>query len=227
MPTFTLNTTFTQADLTRFLSSGSNVVLAKPNGGGAPNVAWIVYRPLIANRITWEEKYGIYASNSDVVNGAVLAQMSASEFPARDGKLYTLNSAGFFGPPSSGGTNGSFSAVNAYNNLPKGYLTFGLFQDASVNGQIATGNAVSAAPVIYNSTAVITSFTTIYLWIQSQVKSNTVVTNVTSPMTEVRFGGPITEVSLAYDAATGTFISAQAAELTEGVTLTEILPSLS
>ncbi|HET9627680.1 MAG TPA: hypothetical protein VFP84_40260 [Kofleriaceae bacterium] len=208
MPTFTLKTDFTQDDLTRFLASGSNVVVAKPNAGGFPNVAWVVYRPLISNTMTWDDKYGIYASNSDIINGAQLTQMSQTEFPAVDGKNYVLNSAGFFGGPSSGGEPGSYSAVNQYNNLPKGYLTFGLFQNARINGQEVSGNAVSAAPVIYQSTAVMTPFTTVYLWIQSQVKSNTVVTNVTSPMTEVVFGGSVTTMSLEYDSTSGKFLTA-------------------
>lgn len=226
MPTYTLNTMFTQEDLERFLASGSNVVVAKPNASGVPNVAWIVYRPLLANTMTWEEQYGIYASNADIVNGATLTQMSKSSFPAVEDMIYPLTPAGFFGPPTSGGDPNSFSAQNGYNNLPKGYLTMGLFQDANVNGSLVSGNAVSAAPVIYNSTATMTPYTTIYLWIQSQVLSNTVVTTVTSPMTQVTFGGTVTEVSLTYDANSGTFIEAGAAALGEGVVLDHIVPAV-
>lgn len=226
MTTFRLSTAFTNDDLTRLHASGSNVIVAKPNAGGIPNVAWIVFRPLIGNTMTWEEKYGIYASNSDIINGAQLTQMSKTEYPAADGKSYALTAAGFFGPPTTGGTPASYTAVNEYNNLPKGYLTFGLFQDAQVNGATATGNAVSAAPVIYNSTAVMTPFTTVYLWIQSQVKSNTVVTNVTSPMTEVIFGGTITDVSLAYDASSGKFVTAGRMSLADGLQLRHYVPAL-
>ncbi len=38
------------------------------------------------------------------------------------------------------------------------------------------------------------------------VKSNTVVTVVTSPMTKATFGGKVNQISLKYDAETGTFI---------------------
>lgn len=225
MVSFNLNTAFTDQDLQRFLASGSNVVVAKPNGGGAPNVAWLVYRPLIANSITWEEQYGIYASNTDIARGgAVLNQMSKSEFPAIDGKTYGLNPAGSFTAPQSGGASGSYYAVNEYRN-DKGYLTFGLFQNATVNGDEATGNAVSAAPVLYLSTAEMTPFTTVYLWIQSQVVSNTVITTVTSPMTKVTFGGSVTTISLKYDASKGTFITAGDSEA-ESVQLEHIVPAL-
>ena len=71
-----------------------------------------------------------------------------------------------------------------------------------------------------------TPFTTIYLWVQSQVQSNSVVTLVTSPMTKVTFGGSVTHISLAYDPQTGTFISQEKAGLAEGLVLDQIAPSL-
>jgi hypothetical protein len=225
MVSFKLNTAFTEQDLQRFLASGSNVVVAKPNGGGAPNVAWLVYRPLIDNTITWEEQYGIYASNTDITRGgAVLNQISKSEFPAVDGKTYSLNPAGAFTAPQGTETPGSYYAVNEYNN-EKGYLVFGLYQDATVNGDQAKGNAISAAPVLYLSKAEMTPFTTVYLWIQSQVVSNTVLTTVTSPMTQVTFGGSVTTVSLRYDPSKGRFISAGDSEA-ESVQLEHIEPAL-
>lgn len=206
MPTFQLDTQFTDTDLQRFLASGSNVVVAKPSDGGDPNVAWLVYRPLINNTITWEEQYGIYASNAEIQNGAQLNQISQTEFPAQDGRRYTMGASGAFGSSQPGGTPNAYTATNEYNNLPRGLLTFGLFQNANVNGDDAVGNAVSAAAVPFNSTAVMTPFTTVYLWIQSQVKSNTVVTTVTSPMTKATFGGSTPQISLKYDAQTGTFV---------------------
>jgi hypothetical protein len=223
---YQLSTAFSAEDLNRFYATGTNVIVAKPNAGGMPNVAWIVFRPFLGNVMTWEEQYGLYASNSDIVNGAFLTQMSKTDYPALDGKIYSLNAAGFFGPPTSGGTALSYTVANDYNNLPKGYLTFGLYQDAVVNGEARNGNAVSATPVLLNSTAVMRPFNTVYLWTQSQVKSNTVVTNVTSPMTEVRFGGTVSSVSLVYDATTGRFVAAANNALGPGVALEHHLPLL-
>jgi hypothetical protein len=226
MPSYNLHTLFTEQDLQRFLASGSNVVVAKPNNGGAPNVAWVVFRPLINNSMSWEDNYGIYASNTDLISGGVLNQMSKTAYPAVPDKVYELAPTGAFVGPGSAGPAGSYTAVNAYNNLPKGYLTFGLYQNAEVNGNQAVGNAVSAAPVIYNSTATITPFTTVYLWIQSQVVSNSVITTVTSPQTAVRFGGSITNVSLAYDANSGKFIAAPSTTLADGIALDYNEPAL-
>ncbi|HYG64983.1 MAG TPA: hypothetical protein VEL74_20540 [Thermoanaerobaculia bacterium] len=211
MPTFTLNTTFDQSALSMLYATGSNVVVAKPSSsGGTPNVAWVVYRPMPDNVMTWEEQYGIYASTSSIQNGAKLKQMSATPFPAGAGKVYTLQSDSNFSSPQSGGTANSYTAINQYDNLAPngpGWLTFGLFQNATVNQSALSGNAVSAAGVPFQSTAVMTPYTTVYIWTQSQVVSNTVVTLVTSTMTSVKFGGSVTEISLQYDQTTGGFVN--------------------
>jgi len=146
MPKFTLNTSFNPIDLGVLHTTGTNIVVAKPSSGGnAPNVAWIVFRPSESNSMTWEEEYGIYASPQSIQNGAVLTQMAATPFPASAGTVYSMLDSGTFGPPVPGGTPGIFTAVNQYNNVAPGgpgFLTFGLFQNASVNGSTMKGNAV-------------------------------------------------------------------------------------
>lgn len=227
MPTYTLDTHFTQADLERFYATGTNIVVAKPNGGGAPNVAWVVFRPLIDNSMTWADEYGIYASNTNLIAGAVLNQMSRTAYPAIPAKVYELSPAAFFVGPGSNAAPGSYTAVNAFDNLSgKGYLTFGLYQRAEVNDDQYDWNAVSAASVLYASTAQITPFTTIYLWTQSSVVSNSVVTTVTSAQTIVTFGGANTQVSLRYDPTTGRFVATSAAVLSGGLALEYQDPSL-
>lgn len=209
MPTFTLNTTFDQNSLTLLHATGSNVVVAKPNAGGSPNVAWVVYRPFVNNSMVWEEQYGIYASTSALTNGAHLTQMSATPFPATSGQIYPLLPAGFFGPPQPGGSPNSFTALNQYDNQAPngpGFLTMGLFQNATVNGSDLTGNAVSAAGVPYLNSAQMTPFTNVYIWTQANVVGNSVVTTVTSVLTKVTFGGPVSEIDLAYDPSSGGFV---------------------
>jgi hypothetical protein len=156
--------------------------------------------------LSWEENYGIYGSNVDVENGATITQMSATPYPAEASMLYSLTPSGGLIGPNTGGTPNAYSIVNGYNNLPKGYLTMGLYQNATVDGSEKVGNAVSAAPVLYNSTASMIPFTTVYLWLQSQVVSNTVVTNVTSPMTKVSLSATNPNAVLTYNPTTGTFI---------------------
>lgn len=205
---FTLKTAFTNDQLALLYATGTNVVVAKPTGGSQPNVAWQVFKPMASNTLKWGEEYGLYASTTAVTNGAVLSQLSSVPVGARDKMLYTLEpNAIITGPVSSGGgSEGTFALNNKFAEKP--YMTVGLFQNANVNGTEIIGNALSAAPVLLQSTAFMTPFTTVYIWLQSQVVSNTVVTTVTSPMTKLTYGGGINDISVAYDSASGYFVPA-------------------
>lgn len=201
---FTLKTAFTNAQLELLYATGTNIVVAKPTGGAQPNVAWQVFKPMQANTLKWGEEYGIYASTSAVTNGATLSQLSSVPVGARDNMLYTLEPNAIISGPVSGGMSGAFALNNKFAEKP--YMTVGLYQNANVNGTDIIGNALSAAPVILQSTAFMTPYTTVYIWLQSQVVSNTVVTMVTSPMTKLTFGGTTKELSVAYDSASGFFV---------------------
>jgi len=206
MANYQLDVAFTQAQLDTFLATGTNVIVAKPSGSGQPNVAWQVFTPFPANTLNWTEEYGIYASTSEIKAGATLSQLSNVPVGAAMNKLYTLEASANITGPASGGQPNAFSLRNTYPN--KTYMTVGLYQDANVNGTDIAGNAISAASVLLQSTAVMEPFTTVYIWLQSQVKSNSVVTTVTSPMTELKFGGGVNDISVAYDSSSGTFLPA-------------------
>lgn len=208
MSNFSIETSFTQADLTRLHDTGTNIVVAKPTENEEPHVAWIVYRPLPQNKLSWEEAYGIYASNRDISNGTELVQTAATPFPALTGQLYVFNDSGFFGQPVSGGRENIYTACNEFDNLPKGHMTMGLYQNATVDSTDITGSAVSAAPVLFPSCAEMIPSTTVYLWTQSQVRSNTVVTLVSSAMTEVRLDAENPDARLRYEPQSGTFVPA-------------------
>ncbi|NHZ32917.1 hypothetical protein [Massilia rubra] len=203
---YELDLAFTNAQLQTIWITGTNVIVAKPSGGNSPNVAWQVFKPMTANSLNWEENYGVYASTAQVQNGAQLTQLSSTGIPAAMETLYTLAADGAISTPGSGGSANAFALLNQYQSS-QGYMTVGLYQNATVNGTQILGNAVSAAPVLYQSTATMTPYTTVYIWLASQVVSNSVVTQVTSPMTEVVFGGGNNTASLAYDSATGMFIA--------------------
>jgi hypothetical protein len=205
MPDYTLKLSLTAKQLETFYPN-SNIIIAKPSEPGGPTVAWQSFRPFEANTVTWEEQYGIYVSSSSVSHGAQLTRMSSTHVPAMEQKLYTLGSDAVFSDPSEGSTGkaGAFCAENQYEELQA--LTFGLFQDAVVNGKSVPGNAVSAVSVPHANTVFMTPHTTVYVWIESDVASNTVVTEVNAHQAEATFGGGVVEIALAYDDESGKFI---------------------
>jgi hypothetical protein len=200
---YNLSLGFTDEQLAAIYDTGSNVIIAKPAGGSSATVAWQVFSPMESNAVSWVENYGIYTSTSGISNGATLYQHSATGPDAQDATLYTLQPNAVIAA-SAGGQTDSYSLLNNYDQKP--YMTVGLFQGAIVNGEEILNNAISAAPVLLNSTALMTPYTTIYVWIQSQVKSNSVVTTVTSPMTELKFGAGVDTINVNYNSKTGTFI---------------------
>ncbi len=223
MAEYSLDVHFTDDQLKAIYTAGSNVVVAKPSGNSNPNVAWQVFKPMQANTLSWGEEYGIYASTSEVTNGAKLVQLSNVPVGAAMDKLYTLESNSTISGPDDGGQPNAFALLNKFDQQP--LMTVGLYQDANVNGTEITGNAISAVPTLLSSTAFMTPYTTVYIWLQSQVVSNSVVTTVTSPMTELRFGGGVNDISVKYDANSGKFINASSKKLAANI-VNFIEPSL-
>jgi hypothetical protein len=205
--TFELNIGFTNEQLDVLYKTGTNLIIAKPSAGGTPNVAWLSINPLQSNKITWDENYGIYVSTTKLEHGAEIVQVSSVDVGAATEKIYTLKPSGAISDPIDGGVEGSFTLLNQYNphgQLP--YITAGLYQDANVNGTAILGHAISAAPVLYQNTAVMTPFTTVYVWLQSSIKSNCVITTVTSNMTPLLYGGNLTKHFITYSSNDGKFI---------------------
>ena len=210
MSQFNLKIAFTQEQLGILYATGTNVIIAKPSDGRSPAVAWQVFRPMQSNTLSWKEEYGIYASNSDIRNGEILNQFTSTPIGIETGKQYILQSNGVI-TTAGGGFANAFMFSNQYSG--KHYITAGLYQNAIINGNNSTGNAVSATPVLMQSNAIITPNTAIHIWLQSQVVSNSIVTNITSPVTELKFGGNVTDISVIYDAATGKFVPAKSSAL--------------
>lgn len=211
MSQFNLKIAFTSEQLGILYATGTNVIIAKSSDGRPSSVAWQVFKPMQANTVSWKEEYGIYASTAPIRNGAVLSQLTNTPIGIEKGKQYILQNYGAISGPHDGGFPNAFIFSNQYAGMP--YMTAGLYQNALVNGIDVTNNAISATPVLMQSNAIMAPNTTIYIWLQSQVVSNSVVTMVTSPMTELKFGGSVTDISVTYDSASGKFVPAKSSAL--------------
>ncbi|MEZ0005918.1 hypothetical protein ABH942_001275 [Flavobacterium sp. 28YEA47A] len=211
MSQFNLKIAFTTEQLRILYTTGTNVIIAKQSDGRSPSVAWQVIRPMQTNSVSWKEEYGIYASTAEIRNGAVLSQLANTLIGIETGKQYILQSSGAIIGPHGGGFPNAFMLSNQYSGMH--YMVAGLFQDAIINGINITNNAVSATPVLMQSNAIMNPNTTIQIWLQSQVVGNSVVTNITSPITELKFGGNITDISIAYDSESGKFVPAKSGTL--------------
>ncbi|MGQ3013640.1 MAG: hypothetical protein ACT6QS_08030 [Flavobacteriales bacterium] len=202
MSNYILNIKFTDEQLDFINKTNTKVIIAKPTSQEGPSIAWQAFKPMQFNRLSWEEKYGIYVSTGQLEHGAYLTKLSKTSVGAVDGRLYTLKPSGVISGPDGDGVNNAYALQNNYEN---NFMTVGLYQDAKLNGIDVLGNVVSAAPVLQASTAIMTPYTTVYIWLQSDVESNTVVTTVKSKKTELKFGGDLNTFSVIYDSKSGEF----------------------
>lgn len=223
MAQYALTTSFSPADLDRFYATGSNIVLARPLAGVPPDVAWVVFRPFQKNFLAWNDDFGIYASSFPIRNGVVPQPNAQTDpnFPVQPALVYTMSPAGTItGPVTTGGTAGAFTIVNQYANA-SGYLAFGLLQSATVDGNARPLTAASAITVLQNGKGILTPAATVYLWVQPNIVSGTVVTVFTAPITEVVLTAAAPSADLVYQASTGTFTTS-----TPGVATSVTLPKL-
>lgn len=199
---YALELEFTKEQLRNIKDAGSRVVIAKQCSGGEV-VAWQAFRPMQVNSVEWEELFGIYASHAQVVHGAELNQVAWEEVGAAPDKLYTLLDDGFISGPGADGEKNAFALKNKFESVP--IMTVGLYQNAKVNGSRTKKSAISAAAVLTYSTAFMTPYTKVSVWLQSDVNPNTVVTRVTSPVSNFTFGGGKNRISLMLDSENGRF----------------------
>jgi len=182
----------------------AKVVIGKASASDRLNVAWQAFYPMQKNSLTWVNNYGIYASTCSISNGSEIVQRSSTGHDAATNKIYTLQPDGGFSSPADGGDEDTFTILNLYR--VKKVMTIGLYQNANVNGDDILGNAISAAPVMTGHTANITAETMVFIWLQANVKSNTVITKVTSQMTPLYFSSKEKIISVTYNAENGNFV---------------------
>jgi hypothetical protein len=188
--------------------SGQRITLAKPvNADTTPSVVWLSIDPFASTDVSWEEQYGIYASTTKVVDGATISKLSETGVGAQDGATYTFTSGAVFNGPFPGGVpRGSYGAQNDMPSSLYPVLTFGLTQDALVNQVAAKRKPLSATPVLATQFAEITPFTIVFVWLQAQFRSETIITRITGRNTKVRLGGGVNEATLKYNAELGVFV---------------------
>lgn len=188
------------------------VTLAKPVNGEDPNMVWLSIDPFPGMGISWNEEYGIYASTAAIKHGAKISKLSETKpFPAQDGATYTLTANNTFNssPISDGSVPaGTFAAQNNVPHSAHPLLTFGLTQVPFINQDPQAPKALSASPVLATESIAMTPFTIVYVWLQSEFESETMITKVTGNVAKIRLGGGTNNVSLKFDPNQGKFLPA-------------------
>ena len=126
---------------------------------------------------------------------------------ADDDCTYPFQPSNTFGEPSEEGDGqGVYSIENQVTTSAHPYLTFGLTQAATVNGKDTGPRPLNAQAVPSMMSIANLPLTTVYVWLQADCRSETVITRVTSPASRVVFGGSVNEHTLVFDASKGMFL---------------------
>ena len=209
MPSYSLTLEISSADLAVIKAAGMRVTLAKPVGSGDPSVIWLAIDPYQSTVIQWDEQYWIYASTTAIVHGATVTKLAEiSPGPAIDAGIYSFGPSGEFGAfePISSIPAGTYAVANymPYSQFP--LLTFGLSQSAQVSQQLAERKPISVQPVLSQQKTELTPSPQIFIWLQNQFSSETIITRIIANVTIARFGSGISDLTMVYNPQLGIFV---------------------
>lgn len=219
MTKYTLTLNIDPDDMKYIKPAGQRLTLAKPVGSGDPNVVWLSIDPFPSTTITWTEDYWIYASTAEIADGASIDKLSeVAPGPALDSGFYPFTPAAIFGPLQKDPqiARGTYAANNYMPHAQYPALTFGLSQSAMIGKTLAERKPISAQSVLATQQIQMTPFTHVYVWLQSQFASETIITKIIGNSSVARFGGGVESIVMKYDPDRGLFIEdQQSAGMTE------------
>jgi hypothetical protein len=178
MPTYELEIQFDDAGLKAINAAEQLVTLVKSAGAGRP-VAWVSFHPMEANKIIWEETYSVYASTTQIQDGAQITTQSTRA--AVGGNTYTLSEGTF-----DNGAPGLPAASYGVNNHDPNFMidgvemfTSGLYQGAQVNGQ-PTASPLNAVAIPYLESGTFTPIEKVQVFASSYQDNGIVISAVSS-----------------------------------------------
>jgi hypothetical protein len=202
---YQLEVMFDKEDLAVIKEAKQKIIIAKPVGDEAAKVAWQTIDPFETNTISWTEEYGVYASDTNVRNGARINKVSTVD-QASAGSYYTFKDNTFNPPdkqePNLGTDQYGIHNLLSYDNYK--YCTFGLMQQAIVNGKKSM-RALNASMVLSHQRATFTPFTNVYVWLDGRTESETIITDVFSEQNKFKFGAGKDKIGIKYNPKLATF----------------------
>jgi hypothetical protein len=204
MTTYSLTLNIDNAGLQNIYHAGQVVTIVKSVGNEPASVAWISFQPLETNTITWEEEYVIYGTRGEVDSGAKIV-MTSQTATADTGLLYTFDN-GQFSASQAGGTDGQFSVLNSQANG----FTFGLAQEAKINGVATSLAPMNAVVVNDGQTASFVPIETVSVYLSSFQNNGVVISGVVSNAAVVTLTSDSSSATLGFNDKTNTFFTTAA-----------------
>jgi hypothetical protein len=189
------------ADVCALAESGIAVVIARPAGLAAPNLAWLALPAAASCTITWEPKYGLYAAQVPGRAGAHI-DVIASIHPVADRTLCRFAGGEFReAPPDPKIPRRHYDVENA----SPSPAAFGLLQRADVDGT-AVLSPVNAVVVPSGHRADFTAVDDVFVWLQQDAAGSVAITGAPPGATKIAFGSNDAVRRYRFDLAASAFV---------------------
>lgn len=206
---YKLNLRVSKEDLELINDAGKRVVLVKENGEGSfssgsefiDDVAWVTFQLWGDNKVTWENKYSVYVSETQKQSGAVIDKASWEEAEPKT-KMYLFNDGYFMGEQFSGESHPT--AYYVKNNYYKPE-TFGLAQSVKVGEKLYEANPINAMTVLNNEQAYFIPIEKIKVFLAARAENGKVISVAQSQALLLDFTEK-SEITITYDRSTSKFI---------------------
>jgi len=194
---YSLNISIDSAAVRTINQTRQRVTLVKSKAGGT-TLAWVTFKPMENNLVTWEENYLIYATTTALQEGAVLDLQSQTDLPVQTGFVYTLQDGVF--NKGDGGTKGLFAAVNQDENGEN----FGLAQTAIIHGKSVLA-PLNAIPVNHNQNVTFEPIETVSIYLSNIQDNGVVISDVSGDALTVELTSVAPNATIGFNDGSNTF----------------------
>ncbi len=185
------------------ISLAKTVTTAMVSGNLA--TSWISFLPAQNISVTWEEEYYIYASQTQLSDGAKITMESNTNAPVSAGQVYKYGSAGTF-TNTPAPTNGAFETLNQRHYTGKqDAWTMGLAQAATVNGGKISMAPLNGVIVPYHLSGSFTPIETVSMWLSQYDDNGVVISQVGGGALTVQMTSQSPQASIGFNDAENSF----------------------
>lgn len=202
MPKYKLNIKISEKDLQILYRASEKIVIVKHTAEGTDTqVSWVTFGPFMNNTVEWETQFALYASNTEIQNGASINKLS--DIAASTQTLYQFEE-GIFQKPVSVSTISPNTYALRHGMTGYPVLTFGLAQSVVVNGEGFANHPINAVYVPFGQAATMTPVERLDIYLKNDLISSTVVSHIMSEKLTISYTEE-TEHTVAYNGETGAF----------------------
>lgn len=190
------------ADAVRAINqAGQKVTLVKSAQQKARQIAWVTFDPMQNNTVSWTEEYGLYATTTQLEEGAVIRQTANTTTPIQLNWVYTFAENVFDGGQRNKDADGAFYLTNADG---KPNLSFGLTQTVNVQGTVVNA-PLNAVHVLNGQHASFTPIETVSIYLSDIEDNGVVISDIASDALVVELTSANNTATIGFNAESSTF----------------------